>query len=71
MRFLSVCLSISLFLGTSNGYLALWETGSPQPKQRYPFPIALFSDEDRTALETGIPVSSPEALARLMEDYLS
>ncbi len=58
-------------LGTFRGYVALWHGGCPQPETVYPYPAALLPPEDQRALAEGIPVESPEALARLLEDYLS
>ena len=60
-----------MLLGSCNGYLALWKNGEPQPEQLFPFRVSVLPPRDQQALEAGIPVSSPQELSRLMEDYLS
>ena len=60
-----------MLLGSCNGYLALWKNGDPQPEQLFPFRVSSLPPWDQQALEAGIPVSSPQELSRLMEDYLS
>lgn len=58
-------------LGIYRGHVALWQSGSAEPETVYPCPAALLPPEDQAALAKGIPADSPEALARLLEDFLS
>lgn len=58
-------------LGIFRGHVALWRNSSPDPEAVYPYSAALLPPEDQAALARGIPADSPEALARLLEDFLS
>lgn len=58
-----------LTLGTQDGIICL-KSGTI-PVQSFGISAASFPAPDRRALETGIPVSSSEALQGLLEDFLS
>lgn len=64
-------LSLSLYLGLHNGYLALWSTEASTPEQVFPYRAALFPKLDRQELERGIPISDQEQLQQLLEDLTS
>ena len=59
------------YLGVHQGHLALWKQPGLQPERVFPYSIGLFPIKDQTALEKGIPFSSPSELTGLLEDYLS
>lgn len=67
------CIILSIFiLGSYQGHIALWEqerTG--EPIQIYPVSVSMLPEADREALERGICADSQEALAAMLEDYLS
>ena len=59
-------------LGSYGGKVALWEQDrSGIPLEVYPVSIHMLPEKDRAALEQGICADSPEALTRMLEDYLS
>lgn len=64
-------LALALILGSYRGYLALYASGSAQPRQVYPLPVAALPQADQQALSTGMILDSEAALAQLLEDYLS
>ena len=70
-KLLSILLSVSLYLGLSNGHLAIYHPSDPSPLQILPYDSCVFSQEDREKLEKGIPFSTAAELSRLLEDYTS
>ena len=69
--YFSLILSLGLILGSYKGYLALYETPNPEPKQIFPCSLDTLPPVDRQALTDGIRVRNREALNELLEDYLS
>ena len=65
------CLMMGLLLGSCNGYVALWRSGSEIPVRVYPYSLASLPPADQQALAKGIPVENQQELAHLLEDYLS
>lgn len=70
-RFALWILLVGMTLGIFQGHVALWRDSCGEPSAVYPYPTALLPPEDQAALANGISVESPEALARLLEDFLS
>jgi len=70
-QFVCWILLAELTLGIFQGYVALWKSGGSQPETVYPYSAALLPPADQADLAEGIDVESPEALARLLEDFLS
>jgi hypothetical protein len=60
-----------LYLGLSEGYLALWKEGSSKPEKVFPYHISLYPKNDQDQLEKGIPIGSKEELSKQIEDFLS
>ena len=70
-RLLPVVLALYVVIGTWKGYIALFDQGSPEPKQIFPCPVEALPEEDQKALEEGILVRNQRDLQQLLEDYLS
>ena len=64
-------LFLLFILGCKDGCVALWTDASPEPVQVFPYRVSSLPEADRQALEKGIRTDDPEALAHLLEDYLS
>lgn len=64
-------LTLSLYLGLHNGYLALWNTEASEPEQVFPYRAALYPKIDQRELEKGIPISDQMQLQQLLEDLTS
>ena len=64
-------LVFSFLLGSYNGYIALWKSGSHQPLEIFPYSVHSLPPADQARLRDGIPISSWEQLQMLMQDYLS
>ena len=64
-------LAMQLVLGSYKGYVALFENGSKEPRQIYPYKTVTLPQQDQDSLAKGIPVHSDEHLQQLLEDYLS
>ena len=64
-------LIFSLYLGISDGNLALFRTGSPTPVQVYPYPVSAYPYAEQKALQYGILIENDEHLASLLENFLS
>ena len=62
---------IGFLLGVRGGYLVLLKEGSTVPVRVFPCPVSCLPQADQQALTAGIPVRTPEALAGLLEDFLS
>ena len=60
-----------VILGCWEGYVALFEKGSEEPRQIFHCPIASLPLLDQQALEEGIIVRNETQLQQLLEDYLS
>ena len=63
--------ALQLVLGSYKGYVALFENGSNEPRQIYPYKTVTLPQPDQAALAEGIPVRSDDHLQQLLEDYLS
>lgn len=59
-----------MYLGLSNGYLAIFRKGETSPCQVLPYQASLYPASDRLALQKGIPFSTDEELSKLLEDYI-
>ena len=68
---LYMVLSGMFLLGSHKGYLALWKEGRLEPWQIFPLKVEVLPEEDRLALEQGIPARSETELSSLLEDFLS
>ena len=71
LRYLYLALLFVFILGSSNGYIALWQKGAEKPLQVYPYRIDMLPAADRHALEQGIRITNEQQLNQLLEDYLS
>lgn len=60
-----------LYLGVSNGYLAIYESKGAQPLQILPYPVSAYPQADQNALARGIPFDTREQLNKLLEDFTS
>lgn len=67
----TAALLFGFILGNHNGYIALWETGDPEPKQIFPYQVTSLPTADQEALKDGIRLKDAGALLQLLEDYLS
>ena len=68
---ISAALALSLTLGCWKGYVALFETGKPEPRQIFPTEVRSLPPVDQQALADGIVIRSEKRLQQLLEDYLS
>ena len=64
-------LLLSFLLGTHNGYIALWESGSTEPLKVFPYRTEMLPKTDQEALSEGIRIDSSLKLAEYLQDYLS
>lgn len=64
-------LALLLLLGSHKGYVALFQAGSEEPMQIFPYRVTSLPPADQAALEQGIPIRSESELAQRLEDYLS
>ena len=64
-------LLLGFILGSHNGYIALWEDGSQEPRQIFPYQVTSLPVADQQALEKGIRLKDAGELLQLLEDYLS
>lgn len=71
MPILSVLFMLCCYLGLHGGHLALWDSTQTQPLQVFPYRVEMYAKSDQDALRHGIPITSQEALTRLLEDYFS
>ena len=67
----SLLLALSLYLGLSNGHLAIYSHMDSCPLQVLPYDVTMYSNADRDQLQRGIHFSSAAELSRLLEDYTS
>ncbi len=70
-QYLLVLLMLTMYLGLSNGHLAIYSSQDPCPLQILPYDAAMFCEADQQALAKGIPFTSAEELNKLLEDYTS
>lgn len=68
---LTFLLFYGLILGVHRGKVALLEKETGKALEVFPLRACLLPPADQKALANGISIGSPEALARLLEDYLS
>lgn len=68
---LGIILLIGLYLGLSNGYLALFKTGTQTPEITLPYRAAVYPKIDQQELSRGIVIKSQEHLKSILEDFLS
>ena len=66
-----LCLILGLFLGTYQGYLAIWNDGKCKPASVLSCRVDMLPREDQKILKEGIPISSSDELNKLLQDYLS
>lgn len=64
-------LALQLILGSYKGYVALYDKGSSEPRQIYPYKIIALPEQDQHSLAEGIPIRNEKHLQQLLEDYLS
>ncbi len=69
MREASRAETVGFVLGEYEGKLALYREHSAKPYQVLEMETYLLSEEDRTALQTGILVGTEEELWQLLEDW--
>ena len=70
-RIISLIMSLGLYLGLHNGHLAVFDSDRAEPLAVLPYSAALYTREDRLALQKGIRFDSCNELAQLLEDFLS
>ena len=70
-NYLYLTLFLSVLLGCYRGRLALFQEGRDIPIKVYAQEIRFLPEADQALVERGIPVTSREQLAYLLEDYLS
>ena len=70
-QIMAFILSLGLYLGLHNGYLALWKDDSSKPVRIYPYHISLYPKMDKELLKKGVPIASEAEFSQRMEDYLS
>lgn len=68
---LSALVLSGFILGLRGGNLALLDGKTGKAIEVLPLAARMLPPADQESLAKGIPVSSPEALHRLLEDYLS
>ena len=64
-------LILGFILGIYRGNIALWKTGHVEPSHVFPYRADTLPSDIRQALESGIPIETPEELEDLAENYLS
>lgn len=70
-KILPTALLLYVVLGSWKGYVALFNQGSEEPMQIFPYAVASLPPADQEALEKGIIVRNDRDLQQLLEDYLS
>ena len=70
-RALPTLLSVGLILGSYRGFVALFDEGSTEPRQIYPYKTESLPLADQQELAKGIPVTSEKALTHMLDDYMS
>ena len=69
--FLTTITVIAMYLGLSDGHLAIYSDGSAEAVQILPYATSMFTESDQCLLAEGIPFTSAEDLSKLLEDYTS
>ena len=69
--FLTTITVIAMYLGLSDGYLAIFRSETAEPVRILPYAASMFTESDRRALAEGIPITSTADLSKLLEDYAS
>lgn len=62
---------LACYLGLHNEHLALFAEDSSDPLLILPYRAEMYSEEDQKKLAQGIPYSSGQELAQILEDFLS
>lgn len=70
-RSLLLILVFAMYLGLSNGYLAIFSGKDNTPIQVLPYHESVFTQQERRQLATGIPFTSVAERSRLLEDFTS
>ena len=70
-RSFPILLAFYLLLGSWKGYVALFESGSEEPRQIFPCPVDSLPEADQLALQEKIPIRNQRDLQQALEDYLS
>ena len=68
---LTSTITLTLFLGSWNGRVALFTKESEGPLQLYPVRLELLPVTDQEQLLNGISIRDPDELTRILEDLLS
>lgn len=71
MKHLYLTLIAAFLLGSHNGFVALWKDSTAEPAVVFPYRIESLPLQDQQRLNQGILVDNEEALASLLEDFLS
>lgn len=64
-----ICFLLATWLGIHNGHLAIIEDGKPLAV--LPYPVTVYPEKDRAALQQGILFTDQQQLCSLLEDFLS
>lgn len=64
-------LFLGLYLGISNGNLAIFRDGQTVPLMVLPYKAEKYPEKDQQLLKEGIHFSTNDELAQLLEDYMS
>ena len=67
----SLVLILTAILGLQKGNLALWQPGTEQPLQVFPYRCDTLPPEVRKSLETGIEFSDLDTAREAAEDFCS
>ena len=71
-KLMTLCtLFMLIFLGTHNGYLALYQATQKEPSLIYPYLVTIYPKTDQQILQDGIIISDQRDLSSLLDDYLS
>lgn len=68
---LLAALLLSFIMSVSDGYIALWKSGEPEPLKIFPYQVSSLPPADQARLREGIVIDSTDDLIGLIEDYLS
>lgn len=71
IRRLYCMLALGFLLGVRDGYIALWQEGTPEPLRVFPYAATSLPEADRAALEQGILIENSALLTKYLEDFLS
>lgn len=62
---------LTMYLGLSDGYLAIFRKGDSHPVQVLPYHSSSFPESDQKALADGIVITSQAQLNKILEDFIS